>query len=91
MGPSSDSNIKLFQRFASAWETIDKSDYKSTMDDASVVTELEPMKITMLKFIRHQQSTFQPRDDYKELLQLCLLFMGDEIKDVHINAPSAFH
>ena len=60
MGPSNGPNIKLFQRFASAWETIDKSDYKSAMDDASVVTELEPMKITMLEFIRHQQSMFQP-------------------------------
>ena len=49
------------------------------------------MKITMLEFIRHKQSTFQPRDDYKELPQLCLLFLGDEIKDVHINATCAFH
>ena len=32
MGPSSSPNSKLFRRFASAWETIDKFDYKSAMD-----------------------------------------------------------
>ena len=37
IGPSSGPHIKLFQRFASTWETIDKSDYKSAMDDASVL------------------------------------------------------
>ncbi len=91
MGPSNGPNIKLFQRFASAWETIDKSDYKSAMNDANAVTELEPVKISMLEFIRQQQSTFQPRDDYKELLQLCSLFLGAEVEDVHINAPGAYH
>ena len=36
---------------------------------------------------------FQQRDDYKELLQLALLFLGEPltVADVYIHAPGAFH
>jgi len=38
-------------------------------------------------------SQFHPRDDYRELLQLALLFLGEvlPVTEGHIHAPGAFH
>ena len=50
------------------------------------------MKEDILVFVRHQLQVYHPRDDYKELLQPALLFLGEEqCEAVHINAPGAYH
>lgn len=49
-------------------------------------------KNVLVKFINDQLATFQPIDDYKELLQFSLLFVGDETtKDFNIRTPGALH
>lgn len=92
MGPSSGPNIKLFQRFGEYWGSIDQSSYKSGLDLDSIASALNPVRDDLIHFIRQQLTGFQPRDDYCELLQLSLLFLGAECSaNVHIQAPGAFH
>jgi hypothetical protein len=92
MGASSGPNIQIFQRFSYDWNKIDKSKFESGIIEDTVANELNPHKKILVKFINDQLATFQPRDDYKELLQLSLLFLGDETaKNFNIRTPGALH
>lgn len=92
MGPSSGPNIKLFQRFRECWGSIDHSTYESGLDIEFIASTLNPVKDDIIHFIRQQLTEFHPRDDYRELLHLSLLFLGADCSgDVHIQAPGAFH
>ncbi|KYN06617.1 hypothetical protein ALC62_02431 [Cyphomyrmex costatus] len=91
-GASNGPEIKLFQRFQKAWSTIDKSQYESGLQDSNLSYLITPLREDLVIFIQNQMKMFQPRDDYKELLQLALLFMGENsIKPVNIRAPGAVH
>ena len=91
-GPSSGPNIKLFQTFSEAWDTLDYVDYHSAMQDTKISGLLEPVRDDSIDFIKKQLLVFQPRDDYKELLQLVLLFLGgNTVKNVTIRVPGAYH
>ena len=62
------------------------------MTDEEVFTKLGTLKDEIVQFIKDQLLHFQPRDDYKELLHLSLLFLGEDVEGtVHINAPGAYH
>lgn len=92
MGPSSGPNIKLFQRFREYWGSIDTSMYASGMDVDYIAVVLNPVRDELIHFIQHQLTVFQPRDDYRELLQLSLLFLGAACgADEKILAPGAYH
>ena len=90
MGCSSGPTIKLFERFSQAWNHIDRSNPESCVNDQTVASILGPTG-TLIQFFQHQLQEFHPRDDYKELLQLALIFLGDNSTDIHINAPGAYH
>ena len=79
---SSGPNIKLFQRFAQMWPTIDKDKPESFMEDVENCDYL-------LDFMKNQLTKQQPRDDDRELLQLALTFLGHTEFTMH--APGAFH
>ena len=51
----------------------------------SIALVLTPIRDELIQFIQQQLVQFQPRDDYRELLQLSLVFLGaDYGADVHI-------
>jgi len=90
MGPSSGPNIKLFQRFREYWGSIDQSSYESGLDVEFIASTLNPVRDDIIHFIRQQLTEFHPRDDYRELLHLSLLFLGADCSgDVHVQAPGA--
>ena len=76
MGPSVGPNIKLFQRFREYWGSVDQSSYKSGLDVEFIASTLKPVQDDIIRFIRQQLTEFRPRDDYRELLHLSLLFLG---------------
>ena len=64
------------------------------MADQVIALVLEPVKSDIASFIHCQLSTFQPRDDYKELLQLALLFLEEQSNASQVQSisiPGAFH
>src|SRR6218665_3233192 len=89
MGPSSGPKIKLFQRFCEYLSSTDRYSYESVLLYSSA---LMPVRDDLIRFIQRKLTAFHPRDDYRELLQLSLLFLGAEPNgDVHIWAPGACH
>jgi hypothetical protein len=75
------------------WPTIDKEKYKLGTDDEQINFK-ENFLDEMCVFL-YDQVLFShnlPRDDYKEFLELCLLFLGLlDPKGVPFKAPSAVH
>jgi len=62
------------------------------MSDDSISFDIILVKNDIINFIRNQLSVYQPRDDLKELLHPCLMFLGENIGGkVTIQAPGAFH
>src|SRR6218665_3403561 len=92
MSPSSGPNIKLFHRFGECWSSIDRSSYESGLKVQSIALVLDPIRDELIQFIQQQLVQFQPRDDYRELLQLSLVFLGSVSEaHVHIRTPGAIH
>lgn len=83
--------IKLFQRFASAWSAINCGAFESGTSDKDLASHLNPIRGSMLTFLKNQLLTYQPRDDYRELLNLAILFLGDTEVSTTIHAPGAYH
>lgn len=91
MGPSTGPDIKLFQKFASNWQQMDKTSYESGLSDPEIATALVPISEDIIQFAQDQLSNFQPREDYRELLILVLIFLGVDTTAGNIRAPGAFH
>ena len=83
--------IKLFERFAENWCRIDKEAYESGIIEESVSIRLQPVRDNLVSFLNCQLLEHQPRDDYKELLNLALVFLGAPPKGIRIIAPGAMH
>src|SRR6218665_3197714 len=91
MGLSSGQNIKLFHRFGECWSYIDRSTYESGLKVQSIALVLEPIRDELIQFIQKQLVQFQPRDDYRELLQLSLVFLRS-VSEAHVHrlTPGAY-
>ena len=62
------------------------------MTDTIIAPRLLTFREGLINFIRDQLSNIQPRDDYKELLQLSLLFLNHpQPEGQQIIAPGAVH
>jgi hypothetical protein len=82
----------LFQRFREYWGSIDESSYESGMGVDFIALALNLVRDELISFAHRQLTMFQPRDDYQELLQLSLLFLGADCgATVNVLAPGAFH
>ena len=88
MPGTSGPNVPLFKRFQNDWSTIDSTNCESGLE------ALEPLLRSniycIVSFIKEYLQKQQPRDDYKELLELSLLFLG-ETDDIRIRKPGACH
>ena len=90
MGCPSGPNIKLFKLFCTAWKDTERNSHESGMNDECIVKEVEQVKKELKQFFHSQLNAFHPMDDYKELLQLALLFLGNEsLANIHTNSPGA--
>lgn len=95
-GPSSGPDIGLFKRFHDYWPRIDRSQFQTANDDAAcitVLTNLVDVKNDIVAFAKQVLlSSQQTRDDYRELLELTILFLGDTPpRGVRFMAPGAMH
>ena len=61
------------------------------MEDDAISRKLSPLQSDPADFFRHQLTEFHPRDDYRALLQLSLIFFGAGTADIQIHAPDAYH
>lgn len=75
IGPSSGPDILLFKRFQTNWPAIDTKSYESFKSDHSFFNIFSNGD-ELIFFCEKQLSEFQPRADYRELLELGILFLG---------------
>ena len=94
MGPSSAPEILLFKRFKTFWPKIVHADYnyKPGVDDAGIAAALFTVSTDVKDFVINQLQLAYQRDDYRELLELTLLFMGGvPQRGLFFRKPGAIH
>ena len=78
-GASKSPNILIFERFQTFWPKIDQHNFKP-LDDARmslpVLIQLRQEVIMFLNSYLTSNDAYVPRDDYLELIDLCLLILG---------------
>ena len=94
-GPTSSPEVPLFKRFRSHWEKIDRKRYEAGTADANIniaVTGKVGDLIHMMTNKLQQTGENELRGDYRELLELGIVFLGGvPPRGVCIQAPVAFH
>ena len=91
MGSTSSPEVLLFKRFHDKWEWIDKQKFEDGMSDDVVRELVLPLKNKVTEFISNALIESQPRDNYREVLKLALIFLGTPSHGVHFSAPGAMH
>lgn len=86
-------NIPLFKNFKQNWPNIDQSKHTSGIEDDKVKQFVTSDVIDrIILFAKLTLETRQPRIDYKELLELTLIYLGRMPSDkILFNRPGAYH
>lgn len=87
-GNSSGPNVPLFVRFQKSWININTNNFKSGLigNENGLLNHDD-----VITFCKNELKKNIVRHDYKELLQLCLIFLGDATVSVSFRAPGAMH
>ena len=82
-GRASGPEIFEFKRFQMRWKVMDRRPYCTLLDQEEPLNDFyESQRLLMVDFLRQVLGIgSHPREDYEELLQLCLLFLGGNISD----------
>ena len=92
MGVSDGPDIRIFRRFKEQWAFINQQHYQDFSSHEGAAEQLADIKERTIQFIHNQLSQQQPRDDYREMLELCLIYLGDRPeRGVRFRAPGAIH
>ncbi|XP_050532291.1 uncharacterized protein LOC126900540 [Daktulosphaira vitifoliae] len=85
-------DIPIFKNFKKNWNNIDVSNTICGIDDVECCSALENYRNNILQFSRAMLRIGCFRDDYKELLELSIIFLnGDSDKKIKIHPPGAMH
>jgi hypothetical protein len=88
---SSGPDIPMFKRFKESWSKINKGHYQAVAIDVEPDPFLHGSS-EVVNFCNEQLQIIQPRDDYKELLELTIVTLGcTPRRGVHFRAPGAIH
>ena len=93
-GATSGPNVGIFKRFQKHWSLIEQVNHSLAEDGlfAPFTGETQTLRQEMIAFYSSAASHQQPREDYLELLRLCLVFLSGESETViRFRAPGAIH
>ncbi|ESO02774.1 hypothetical protein HELRODRAFT_174188 [Helobdella robusta] len=96
-GPSRGPNIGMLERFRAYWPNINQSNHKPLDDDRMNHSLLQMMRsdiVPSLTCFLSADSSYIPREDYKELVELCLLVLSYPMQTdgkYHFRVPGAYH
>lgn len=83
--PSTGPDILLFKRFKDHWQFIDQDRFEVSTNDIADHDEI-------ISFCTMHLAIVQPRDDYRELLELSLIFLGGTpSRGIRFMQPGALH
>ena len=80
MGPTVGPDVLLFKRFRNKWADINKTEY--CVPENEIFENVQGQRIVMMRYLEERVREHQCRDDYKEILELCFLFLGRKIPDI---------
>lgn len=96
-GPTRGPNIGLFERFRKVWYSIDQSKF-NPLDDVRrsdpLLQDMKHIAASNLTRFLSGESSYMPREDYREICELCLIVLGFEVPNkplYHFRAPGAYH
>ena len=73
---SSGPNIQIFKRFKVVWTKLNKDSFQTAEDDPNIAARIAKFNDDLIAFVNKQQKEHQPRDDYKDLFELSIIFVG---------------
>jgi len=89
---SSGPEILLFKRFKKFWSNILVANYKPGVENPVVASQLKDVCGDISDFVVDQLGLTHQREDYVELLELTLLFLGGvPQRGVSFRKPGAIH
>ena len=93
MSATSAPQVLLVKRFKEKWELIDKDRYEDSSTDEKAAKGVNDIKDELIRFIHTVlEQDKQPRDGYRELMEITLIFLGDITqKPIRFRAPGASH
>lgn len=90
-GATSGPTPPLFTRFKDNWKHIDQSKYEPGIRNDFVKQNLNDISDSIIEFCHNELKNNFSRDDYKELLELTLIFLGEDSGPVSFRPPGAMH
>ena len=89
---SSGPNIQIFKCFKVNWSKFNKKSFQTAEDDKNIATRITKIKDDTITFANKQLKEHQPRDDYKELLEFSIIFVGGiPTSGISFKKPGACH
>lgn len=91
-GPTKSPDVKIFAEFREAWDAgqIDRDNCKSGIEVPLVRRKISnAVSKNVIEFCREQLKKDHSRKDYKEFLELVLIFYGENVPNFKVRPPGA--
>ena len=90
--PTSGPDVMIFKRFQETWPNINTAHFENGCEDTFVRTAIQDIRDDTVAFCLKCLNSLQDRDDYKELLELTIIFLGVlPPRGIVFKYPGAFH
>lgn len=90
-GATSAPTPPIFERFRKDWPTINQSNFEPGIRSSFIKRQLEDISDDIIEFCQNELENKFVRDDYKELLVLTLIFLGEDSGQIRFRPPGAMH
>lgn len=95
-GPSRSPNIPLFERFQQFWPNVVQQEFQPLNNSRQTDPLLQQLSTEVTSFLNDILSTgssYMPREDYAEMIELCLLVLGKTVNNepYQFRRPGAYH
>jgi hypothetical protein len=85
-------DVLLFKRFRDHWKFIESDKVQVASSDPLVESLVALRRSDISEFARRHLATAQPRDDYREFLELSVVFLrGVSSRGIWFRIPGAMH
>ena len=92
MGSSSRPTVLLFEKFRGKWHLINQNAFEDNSTDAFTQEAVSDVREEIVTFLKTELSKTQPRNDYREVMELAILFLGSTPPcGVRFREPGAMH
>lgn len=91
-GPTSGPDTGLFKRFQESWRQLNPGAYRAPDDQTFAEIGQVEARSESIKYLKAAlQRDKQPQADYKELFELCIVFLGGGDENTRFRPPGATH